>query len=139
MGAVRAKVLDYELELDQDGHVSVPGNTPHALPSDLTAEHLLLAGLCRCALASLRYQARRAGTAVACAAARATGRVTLRESDGRYAFVDVAATLEVELDPLPIGQALETLLQKAERGCFISASLTSPPRYSWRVNGEPVR
>jgi hypothetical protein len=30
------------------------------------------------------------------------------------------------------------LLDSAEWGCFIGASLTVKPRYEWRVNGELV-
>jgi hypothetical protein len=64
--------------------------------------------------------------------------VTKREEDGRYALVEVECGLDVELEPLPEGEALAELLALAERDCFIGASLTAPPRYEWRVNGEVV-
>ena len=46
---------------------------------------------------------------------------------------------DVEVDPAPAGEELEALLTKAERDCFVSASLSTATRYSWRVNGEEVR
>jgi hypothetical protein len=42
--------------------------------------------------------------------------------------------LEVELDPAPPGDELETLLARAERDCFIGASLTVKPTYEWTVS-----
>jgi organic hydroperoxide reductase OsmC/OhrA len=138
MGAVKAKVLEYDLELDRDGRLIAAGSPPHAVPPELSAEHLLLAGLARCSLASLEYHARRAALALAGSAAHASGRVTKRESDGRYAFVEIEVGLDVELDPLPGRETLDVLLAKAERDCFVSASLTASPRYRWRVNGDPA-
>ena len=68
--------------------------------------------------------------------AGAAGTVTKRESDGRYAFVDAHADLEVDVDPPPVGDELAALLANAERDCFVSASLTAATTFSWRVNGE---
>ncbi len=136
--ATRAKVLEYALELGRDGRATVPGGEPAQLPTELTPEHLLLAWLARCALTSLAYHARRAGIDVRGSAARMSGRVTRRESDGRYALVESEAALDVELEPLPEPDALATLLAKAERDCFVGASLAVAPAYSWRVNGEAV-
>jgi hypothetical protein len=62
--------------------------------------------------------------------------VTKRDSDGRYAFVEVQCGLDVELTPEP--EDVRGLLASAERDCFISASLTVPTSYEWRVNGELV-
>ena len=47
------------------------------------------------------------------------------------------AQLDLELDPEPPPEELEALLAKAERDCFVGASLTVEPAYSWRVNGRP--
>ena len=44
-----------------------------------------------------------------------------REDDGRFAFVEIEVRLDVELTPAPAD--LEALLAKAERDCFIGASL----------------
>jgi organic hydroperoxide reductase OsmC/OhrA len=139
MGQPRAKVLDYELELGRDGLATAAGGAPAALPEGLSPEHLLLAALGRCTLASLAYHARRAGIAVAGTSGRLSGRVTKRETDGRYALVEAEAELAVELDPLPAGEALAELLAKAERDCFVGASLAIAPRYAWRVTAAAPR
>ena len=71
--------------------------------------------------------------------AEADGVVTQRESDGRFAFVETRVVLDVQLEPALEGEELAKLLDSAEYGCFIGASLTAKPAYEWRVNGEPVR
>jgi hypothetical protein len=70
--------------------------------------------------------------------AHASGMVTKREEDGRFAFVEIVCGLDVDLDPLPEGDKLAELLALAERDCFIGSSLSVGPRYEWRVNGRPV-
>ncbi len=100
-----------------------------------TAEHLVLAALCRCTLASLRFHAEKDGIR-ADGTAVASGVVTRRESDGRYAFVQVECGLDVTLDPEP--DDVRGLVERAEHDCFISASLTAPTQYEWRVNGGVV-
>ncbi len=61
--------------------------------------------------------------------------MTKRESDGRYAFVEIGVELDVELEPAPPGEELRALLDQAERDCFVGASLTAQPSYRWRANG----
>jgi organic hydroperoxide reductase OsmC/OhrA len=100
------------------------------------AEHLVLAGLVRCTLASMDYSARRAGLD-ATGAGSAHGTVTKRE-DGLYAFVAIETTLEVEIAPAPEPASLRELVGKAEHGCFVSNSLTARPRHRWIVNGQEV-
>jgi organic hydroperoxide reductase OsmC/OhrA len=112
------------------------GEPVHAEP-DWTAEHLVLAGLARCSLTSLEYYAKRANIGVQ-GSASAEGVVTKREEDGRYAFAEIECGLDVELSPKPQAEDLKELLEQAEWGCFIGASLTVKPRYEWRVNGEVV-
>ena len=46
---------------------------------------------------------------------------------------------EMERQPPLPGDELSKLLDSAEYGCFIGASLTATPSYEWRVNGESVR
>jgi organic hydroperoxide reductase OsmC/OhrA len=113
------------------------GTPAHAAP-DWTPEHLLLAALARCTLASLEFHAKRSQVEVS-GTAVARGVVTERDADGRYAFVEVECVLEITLDPAPESDGLEELLDLAERDCFIGASLTSPPQYHWHVNGRGVR
>jgi hypothetical protein len=44
---------------------------------------------------------------------------------------------DVTISPAP--PDLRELLAKAERDCFVGASLTVAPLYAWTVNGEEVR
>ena len=98
----------------------------------------MLAGLMRCTLKSLRFHAKRAGTSVT-GTAVSEGLVAKRQADERYAFTQLECGLDVRLDPAPEQEALLELLDLAERDCFVGASLTTNPRYEWRVNGELVR
>ena len=113
------------------------GSPAHAEP-DWTAEHLLLSALARCTLSSLDYYANRANVETS-GKADADGVVTRRDSDGRFAFVQARVSLDVEVEPALTGGELEKLLDSAEYGCFIGASLRAKPTYEWRVNGEAVR
>jgi organic hydroperoxide reductase OsmC/OhrA len=117
--------------------VSERSGTPASAEPDWTAEHLLLAGLARCSLSSLEYYAKRVNVEVS-GSADADGVVTRRDSDGRFAFVETRVALDVEVQPPLPGDDLSKLLDSAEYGCFIGASLTATPSYEWRVNGEPV-
>ena len=133
---VRAKVLEYEAGVDRKGAISAHGGAAIAVPAEVEPEHLILAALVRCTLASLRFHARRLGAEVS-GSGTAHGVVTRRESDGRYAFVEIRAELDVEIQPAP--ELPQALLEKAVRDCFIGASLTVKPAYRWTVNGAPVQ
>ena len=100
-------------------------------------EDLVLAGLVKCTLASLAFYSEREDIDMAGGGA-ADGVVTKRDSDGRYAFVEILCGLDVKLEPRPDEDKLGALLDSAEWGCFVGASLTVKPRYEWRVNGELV-
>ena len=52
--------------------------------------------------------------------------------------LDLDVDLELEVEPLPAPEQLRELIDKAERDCFIGASLSPTPRYRWRVNGSAV-
>lgn len=135
--SARPRVFEFAVEVDPHGNAKGDrGGTPlpGAERSEWTPEHLLLAGLCRCVLTSLRYHADRAAITVA-STGRARGTVTRREDDGRFAFVEIDVDLDLVLDPLPDGEALAALLAKGERDCFVGASLTARPSYHWTVNG----
>ena len=135
--AAQAKTFTYAVSLDRDGTATSDGGGS-ALPYDdaWSPEHLVLAGLARCTLTSLAYHARRVGIESGGSGA-ASGEVTQRATDGRYAFVRIRVDLDVTLDPAP--QNVRELLSKAERDCFVGASLTAKPRYRWTVNGEEIR
>ena len=135
MGTAGAKRFEYTAAVDRAGQVSAENGAPVALGEEWSPEALVLAGLGRCTLTSLRFHAARQGIDIV-GSASARGAVTRRESDGRYAFVELACDLDVELEPEP--DDIAALLALAERDCFISASLTATTRYAWRVNGREV-
>jgi organic hydroperoxide reductase OsmC/OhrA len=132
--ARNAKEFRYAIALDRAGRVTADGRSPLELDAAWTPEHLVLAGLARCTLQSLRFHAAPAGVDFV-GTASASGMVTRRPQDGRYAFVELDVDLDLELEPAPQGEGLAALIEKAERDCFVGASLEPSPRYRWRVNG----
>jgi organic hydroperoxide reductase OsmC/OhrA len=134
--ATQAKVFSYAISLDREG-AATSDEGGSALPDEeaWSPEHLVLAGLARCTLTSLDYHARRVGISSS-GSASASGEVTQRTTDGRYAFVRLNVALDVTLEPVPAN--VRELLSKAERDCFVGASLTAKPRYRWTVNGEEI-
>jgi uncharacterized OsmC-like protein len=132
-----AKRFEYSVAVGRDGRLRAVGDAELELPDAWTPEHLLLFALVRCSLASLAFYAEREKMTMT-GSGTADGVVSKRESDGRYAFVEVLCGLDVDLDPKPDDEKLRKLLDSAQWGCFIGASLTVKPRYEWRVNGEVV-
>lgn len=130
-----SRTFHYSVAQDRAARISADGKAELELGEDWTPEHLVLAALVRCTLESLRFHASRAGIDFV-ASATASGTVTRRDEDERYAFVEIAAEFDLELDPLPDDVA--ELLEKAERDCFVGASLTPKPAYRWCVNDAPV-
>jgi organic hydroperoxide reductase OsmC/OhrA len=135
--AASAKRFEYSAGVDRAGRVFAAGGAPVTLADEWSPEALVLAGLARCTVASLRFHAARENRDVTAAAA-AWGAVTKRDGDGRYAFVELRCELDAEIDPAPPGDELLALLARAERDCFVSASMTIATEYRWRVNGEEV-
>jgi len=130
-----AKSFDYAVSLDEtwDARSDRGGGVlAGADEASWTPEHLVLAGLARCTLTSLRYHCVRAGVALT-SSASAHGTVTRREPDGRFAFVEITFAATVSFDPRPDDDAIGDLLAKAERDCFVGASLAPGPKYSWDV------
>jgi organic hydroperoxide reductase OsmC/OhrA len=130
---VRVKELRYAVDLSESGTLRTEDGTPLETGPAWSPEHLLLAALVRCSLTSLRYHATRAGIEVRAARGSTRALVTKREEDGRYAMVEGDVELEVELVPRPGPDGLEALLAKAERDCFVGASLRATPTYRWTV------
>ena len=130
MAEPRPKVFEYAVELDREGRATIPGGESLQPPESWTADHLLLTALLRCSIDSLTYHAQRAGSATQ-ASGSASGRITKRDSDGRYAFVEIECRIDATLEP-PTADPAE-LTAKAERDCFVGASLTIKPRYEWRL------
>jgi organic hydroperoxide reductase OsmC/OhrA len=129
--AVAAKTLEYAVELDEGGHFTVPGGGQFVTPEGWSADHLLLAALVRCSIDSFAYHARRAGHTVT-GTGSAHGTVTKTDDDGRYRFVAIDVRLDVQLTPRASNSA--PLVMKAERDCFVGASLTVNPEYEWHVS-----
>jgi len=132
---MRAKEFHYAVSLDRAGRVTADGEAQLDLERAWTPEHLVLAGLARCTLQSLRFHADRAGVDFV-ASAETSAVVTRPAPEERYAFVEIDIQLDVEVEPLPPPGELQELLALAERDCFVGASLRPHPRYRWRVNGK---
>lgn len=133
--ATKAKSFDYAVDVDLSGPMSAENEGLMSPDPAWTPEHLVLAGLCKCTLKSLEFSGKRMGVAVS-GSAQASGTVTRREEDGRFALVQVDVRLTVALDPPP--DDLDRLLALAEKGCFVGSSLRAVPTYSWVVNGERI-
>jgi len=131
--AVQAHEFRFAIDLEEGGSVRTEDGTRLDADPAWSPEHLLLAALVRCSLQSLRHHARRAKIEVSDASGSARALFTKRESDERYAAVEVELTLAVRLSPKPGEDELAELLARAERGCFIGASLTAEPTYNWTV------
>ena len=129
--AVAAKTLEYAVELDEGGHFPVPGGGQFVTPEGWSADHLLLAALVRCSMDSFAYHARRAGHAVT-ASGSAQGTITKSGDDNRYRFVAIDVRIDAQLEPRT--NETDDLVAKAERDCFVGASLTVKPSYTWHVS-----
>jgi len=138
-GRAQPKVLEFDVSVDADRTAtSGDGGSPITTDSTWSSEHLVLAALVRCTLTSLDHHTRRDGLS-ATSTGSAHGTVTKRESDGLYAFVDVEARYEVELEDASDREWVLDLLDRAERGCFVGNSFATRPTYHWTVNGEEIR
>ena len=133
----RPRVLHFDVTVDRAGDArSALGGSALSRDTEWWAEHLVLAGLVRCTLASMDYSARRAGLD-STGAGSAHGTVTKRD-DGLYALVAIETSFEVDVAPAPELAVLQELVARAERGCFVSNSLIAKPRHRWIVNGQEV-
>jgi organic hydroperoxide reductase OsmC/OhrA len=126
-----AKVFEYAVEVDRASRMTIPGGAQIEHAEGWSPDHLLLAALVRCSIDSFTYHARRAGHDVS-ASGSAHGKITKREVDGRYAFVTIEVAIDAQLDPRR--NETDDLIMKAERDCFVGASLTIKPEYTWRVS-----
>jgi uncharacterized OsmC-like protein len=130
MGEPKAKSFEHQVSMLRDGRFSAEGEVVE-VPESWTPEHSVLAGLLDCSLTSLRYHALRLGVAVH-AEGSARGEITKRD-DGRYGFVSIEVRFDVALDPKPGDDETADLFAKAERDCFVGASLKPAPSYTWSV------
>jgi organic hydroperoxide reductase OsmC/OhrA len=128
-----AKEFRYAVDLSDGDVVRTEDGTPLGGGPEWTPEHLLLAGLVRCSVKSLRHHAKRAGIEVESATGTASSLFSRRESDGRFAVTELGVELALRLEPQPGEAELVELLAKAERDCFVGASLTLKPTYVWTI------
>jgi organic hydroperoxide reductase OsmC/OhrA len=129
--ATHAKVLEYAVDVDGAGRMTIPGGGQFVPPEGWSADHLLLAALVRCSIDSFAYHARRAGHEVT-ASGEAQGTITKSGEDGRYRFVEIDVRIDAQLTPRT--NEVDDLIARAERDCFIGASLTLKPEYEWHVS-----
>ena len=127
----QAKVFEYAVEVDRGSRMTIPGGAQIEHAEGWSPDHLLLAALVRCSIDSFTYHARRAGHDVS-ASGSAHGKITRRDTDGRYAFVTIEVAIDAQLTPRT--NEVDDLIAKAERDCFVGASLTIKPEYTWRVS-----
>jgi organic hydroperoxide reductase OsmC/OhrA len=138
MTEARARVFEYHVDTDREWTARSDLGGPALMrEAEWTPEHLLLAGLSQCALTSLEFHAKRAGVQTT-AAVSTHGTVTRRAEDGRFAFVEISVALDLTVEPQPELDALRELLQNAEHDCFVGASLTAKPTYTWTIDGEEL-
>ncbi len=130
MAEPKPRVFEFAASCDGAGRITAMDEST-SVPGTWAPEHLVLGALVDCSLTSLRYHAKRAGVEDVTASGEASGTVTRRDSDGRFAFVDIECRLTVKLTPPP--DDVPGLLAKAERDCFVGASLSAKPRYRWEV------
>ncbi len=134
---MRAKEFTYDVRLEDGGVLLADGEGALDASEAWKPEHLLVAALITCSLESLRYHAHRAGLE-ASGGGEAHALVTKREADERYAVVEIRVTHEIALEPDPGDEGTAELLFKAERDCFVGASLRAVPEYRWNVNGRAI-
>jgi len=128
---ITAKTFEYAVEVDLAGRMTIPGGGQFVPPEGWSADHLLLAALVRCSIDGFAHHARRAGHSVT-AAGSAHGTITKSGEDERYRFVDIEVQIDAQLQPR--SDEPDVLVAKAERDCFVGASLAVKPRYTWRVS-----
>jgi organic hydroperoxide reductase OsmC/OhrA len=126
-----AKVLEYAVGLDIAGRMTIPGGGQFVPPEGWSADHLLLAALVRCSIDSFAHHARKAGHELT-ASGEAQGKITKSGEDGRYRFVEIDVRIDAQLTPRT--NEVDDLIAKAERDCFVGASLTLKPEYTWHVS-----
>ena len=130
--AITAKTFEYAVEVDEAGRMTIPGGGQFVPPEGWSADHLLLAALVRCSIDGFAYHARRAGHKVTASSGFAQGTITKAGDDDRYRFVEIDVRIDAELAPRAADA--DALAEKAERDCFVGASLVVKPRYEWRVS-----
>jgi organic hydroperoxide reductase OsmC/OhrA len=144
--ALESKTFEYETTLEWQGGrrsevrtngrppltVTPPDGFPGAEPSEWNPEHLFLAALQSCTMLSFLAHCAHNGVEVVEYRSQAAGELARREDDRRYAFRRVAMIVNARVagGHAPLAQ---TLTDKAQRDCFISASTTADIDVAWRI------
>ena len=110
-----------------------PADFPLGEGERWSPEHLFLGSISSCTMLSYLAHASHRGVDVTGYTATASGTVTRRASDGRYAFVAVAIAPTVTVAAGQL-EAARALTAKAERDCFISASTSADVTVTWEIN-----
>ena len=132
MATPRPKEFRYAIDLRDE--LRTEDGTPLHADAAWTPEHLLLAALVRCSLKSLEHHAARAGIHVEHAEGSARSLIRRRETDGRFAVTETDVELRVRFSQPPGEDERAALFAKAERDCFVGASLTAKPTYRWALS-----
>jgi organic hydroperoxide reductase OsmC/OhrA len=109
-----------------------PGDFPGGEDGDWSPEHLFLASLQSCTMLSFLAHCAHNGVEVVSYRSHASGDLSRREQDRRYAFQRIALIITVVVagGHAPLAQSLT---DKAHRDCFITASTTAEVEAAWRI------
>jgi len=145
--ALQSKTFSYSTSLEWQGgrrstvragerppiQVVPPEDFPGGEAADWSPEHLFLGALQSCTMLSFLAHCAHNGVEVVSYRAETSGELARREEDRRYAFRRVAmiVTARVAGGHVPLAQSLT---DKAERDCFISASTTAEIETAWRIS-----
>jgi organic hydroperoxide reductase OsmC/OhrA len=145
----QAKTFEYTVSLSRErgrlGQLAAGERTTilTAPPEDFPAgderrwspEHLFLGALQSCTMLSFLAHAEHNGLPVRDYDSEIEGTVMRRAEDGRYAFVFIRHKPTVTVPP---GQrdAARAIIGKAERDCFVSASINAEIQVDWEIKEE---
>jgi organic hydroperoxide reductase OsmC/OhrA len=109
-----------------------PADFPGGEDGDWSPEHLFLASLQSCTMLSFLAHCAHSGVEVVSYRSHASGDLSRREEDRRYAFQRIALIINVVVagGHAPLAQSLT---DKAHRDCFITASTTAEVEAAWRI------
>jgi organic hydroperoxide reductase OsmC/OhrA len=112
--------------------VATPPEFQGGAPGVWSPEDLFVGAVATCFTVTLVSAARRRGVPVRSLEVRSFGDVT-RRPDGRFGFVGVELTVELETDRGYEGEADAAALD-AEATCLVAASLDTPGRVNARIS-----
>jgi organic hydroperoxide reductase OsmC/OhrA len=114
--------------------VGPPGDFPGGGDADWSPEHLFLASVQSCTMLSFLAHCAHRAIGVRAYRSSAHGEVSRGEDGGRYAFQRVMMSVMARVEDGRVDDA-RALTDRAERDCFISASITAEVDTDWRIIG----